>query len=61
MMLGNLSARDFENRLQINLADDERQWFDETRQENVSVTVESNKWHCFDIPFMIVQVQWIWQ
>ena len=24
------------------------------RQENVSVPLEAEKWHCFDIPFMLM-------
>lgn len=54
MMLGNLSPQDIEKRLQITLTDDERKTLEESRQENVSIPIATDKWHCFDIPFMIV-------
>ena len=52
--LGNLSSQDIENRLQITMSDEDKQFLDASRQENVSIPVAVDKWHCFDIPFKIV-------
>lgn len=52
--LGNLSSQDIENRLQIAMSDEDKQFLDESRQENVSIPVAVDKWHCFDIPSKIV-------
>lgn len=56
IMLGNLTVRDIEYRLGIELTDDERKAMEESRQEPVNRTpIGPGKWHCFDIPFMIVR------
>ena len=53
MMLGNFSPQDIERRLQITLTDNERKTLEDSRQENVSIPIAPDKWHCFDIPFVI--------
>ena len=54
IMLGNLTVRDIERRLGIELTDDERAALEETRQEPINRTpLGPGKWHCFDIPFLI--------
>lgn len=53
MMLGNLSPQDIEKRLQITLSDEDKNFLVESRQEPVNIPIASDKWHCFDIPFII--------
>lgn len=53
IMLGNLSLPQIESRLGITLLDTERELLTPMRQENAQ-HIEREKWHCFDIPFMIV-------
>ena len=51
--LGNLTIEQIERRLGIEFSEAERGELKSTRQENAS-NISSDKWHCFDIPFMIV-------
>jgi len=51
--LGNLSVEQIEQRLGIELTENNRKELRSSRQEKAS-GIESNKWHCFDIPFTIV-------
>lgn len=53
--LGNLSLRQMEDRLGITLTDTDRLEFESNRQEAVNGTpLAPGKWHCFDIPFMLL-------
>ena len=54
IMLGNLSVEQIEKRLKIEIPEDLKEYMSKNRQENISKPVESGKWHCFDIPFMVV-------
>ena len=47
--LGNLSAKDIANRLQIKISDEDLAELESFRCQNADV--EMGKWHCFDIPF----------
>ena len=53
--LGNLSVEQIEERTGITLKDEDREYLKKHRQEAVNDTpLEVGKWHCFDIPFMIM-------
>lgn len=53
--LGNLSVQEIEKRLEITLSEDHRALLESSRQEPVNNTpLGDGKWHCFDIPFMIL-------
>ena len=55
IMLGNLTVEEMENRLGITLSDEHRKAFKDSRQEKVNNTpLEDGRWHCFDIPFMLM-------
>ena len=53
IMLGNLTVKQIEERLGIELSDSERKSLSSLRQENAT-NIEKNKWHCFDMPFTIL-------
>ena len=53
IMLGNLTLSQIESRLGITLTEQERELLNPMRQENAQ-NIAIDKWHCFDIPFMIV-------
>ena len=53
IMLGNLSVEEIEHRLNISLSDEDKKVLNESRQLKAE-NIENGKWHCFDIPFMIV-------
>ena len=55
IMLGNVSVAEIERRLGIKLNDDDEHVMNESRQEAVNSTpLGPGKWHCFDLPFMIM-------
>lgn len=51
--LGNLSVNQIEERLNIILTDMERDNLSKMRESN-ACNIPDGKWHCFDIPFMIM-------
>ena len=51
--LGNLSIRDIEKRLGIEIKQEHREWFTQHHQPDAH-NIKTGKWHCFDIPFTIV-------
>ena len=51
--LGNLTVEQIEHRLGIVFSEEERSELKSARQEKAS-NIAADKWHCFDIPFMIV-------
>lgn len=53
IMLGDLAVEQIERRLGITLSYDERELMSNTRQE-IAENIQIGRWHCFDIPFMIV-------
>lgn len=53
IMLGNLTVRQIEDRTGIKFSDKDVAELNEMRQEKAE-NIESGKWHCFDLPFMIV-------
>ena len=53
IMLGNLSVDEIENRLDIKLTNEDKTTLLESRQLKAE-DIADGKWHCFDIPFMIV-------
>ena len=52
-MLGNLSVAQIEDRLGIKLSEDEKEFFRSTHQ-NIAENVAVGKWHCFDLPLIII-------
>lgn len=55
IFLGNLSAKQIEERTGITLSDADREFMNATRQEKVNNTpIQFGKWHCYDLPFMIM-------
>lgn len=53
IMLGNLTLKQIEERTGIIVSDEDREELNDMRQEKAEDIV-SGKWHCFDLPFMIV-------
>jgi hypothetical protein len=52
-MLGNLSVSQIENRLGIEFPDEIKEFM--KKNHNPSATnIAKGKWHCFDIPFVMV-------
>lgn len=52
--LGNLTPEQIESRLGIELTAEDKDLLKKTHQPEVNVPLESGKWHCFDLPFMIM-------
>lgn len=53
IMLGNLTLKQIEDRTGISISDDDREELNGMRQEKAE-NITAGKWHCFDLPFMIV-------
>ena len=53
IMLGNLTLKQIEGRTGIELSAEDRADLNGMRQEKAE-NIASGKWHCFDLPFMIV-------
>ena len=53
IMLGNLTVDKIEQRLHISLSEQHKQELFASRQEKAE-NIADGKWHCFDIPFMMV-------
>ncbi len=51
--LGNLSVSQLESRTGITLSEADRAFMGANRQENTT-PLEIGKWHCYDIPFLIM-------
>ena len=52
--LGNLTVSDLENRAGIQLSSSDKRWFEDHRQDKATVRSDSESFHIFDIPFMII-------
>lgn len=52
-MLGDLTVEQMEKRLGIEFPKEIQDFMKENHQDNAS-NVKPGKWHCFDIPFVIV-------
>lgn len=53
VMLGNLSVQDIETRLAVQFPDDVREFMQDNHQQKAE-SIAAGKWHCFDIPFILV-------
>ena len=53
MKFGNLSVEQIEQRCNIKLSEQEKEFLNKTRQEKAN-GIEGGKWHCFDLPFQIL-------
>lgn len=53
--LGNLTPEQIESRLGIELTTEDKELLKKTHQPEVNnVPIAPGKWHCFDIPFMLM-------
>ena len=53
--LGNLTPEQIEHRLGINITAEDKELLKKTHQPEVNnVPIAPGKWHCFDIPFMLM-------
>ena len=52
--LGNLSIIDIETIYKIIFTEEDKKWLNEHRQEDVSIPINADKWHCFDCPKVLV-------
>ena len=53
--LGNLTPEQIESRLGINITAEDKELLKKTHQPEVNnVPIAPGKWHCFDIPFMLM-------
>lgn len=52
-MLGNLSVEEMEHRTGATWPDELKQYMADKHQSHAS-DIQPGKWHCFDIPFMLV-------
>jgi len=53
-MLGNLSPERIAENLSVEFNKTTLRTLEESRQEDVSKKIEPGKWHCFDLPFVMV-------
>lgn len=53
IFLGNLTIKEIEDRLNIILSEEDKKILSESKQEEAE-NIKKGKWHCFDLPFMIV-------
>lgn len=53
IMLGNLSLKQIEERTGISISSEDKKILGEMRQDRAE-NIAFGKWHCFDLPFMIV-------
>ena len=53
IMLGNLSLKQIEERTGISISSEDMKILGEMRQDRAE-NIAFGKWHCFDLPFMIV-------
>jgi len=53
-MLGNLSIEEIEKRVGFTFPDELKEFMQETHQAKVSIPIAPGKWHCFDIPFVLL-------
>lgn len=53
ILLGNLNTKQIQQRLGITLSEEDVSTLDSMRQEKAE-NIASDKWHCFDIPFIMV-------
>ena len=51
--LGNLSIEEIESRAGVSFPEELKKYMDTRRQESAS-NIKNGKWHCFDIPFILV-------
>ncbi len=55
ILLGNLTIKDIENRLDVTFPEELITLLNDTRQVSADTSLlKDNEWHCFDIPFTIV-------
>lgn len=51
--LGNLLVEQIEKEYGVEFSTEDKEWLKTHRQENVSIPLEKDKWHCFDMPRVI--------
>ncbi len=53
IMLGNMTVAQIEERCGVKFSKDDEDFLNKTHQSKAN-NIENGKWHCFDMPFMIV-------
>jgi len=53
MMLGNLSINEIEKRMGVVMPDDTKEFMAKSHQSRAE-NISAGKWHCFDIPFVLL-------
>lgn len=53
MRLGNLTVEQIENRIGVEFSQEVKDYMEDTRELHAE-NIPGDKWHCFDIPFIIV-------
>lgn len=54
MLLGNLSLKNVEELFEVKFSEEDKQWLNEHRQEQVDVPLQKDKWHWFLFPRVIL-------
>jgi len=54
LLLGNLSIEEIEERVDVLFPDKLKEIMKVSQQEDVSIKIAPDKWHCFNIPFIMV-------
>ena len=52
--LGNLSLEEIQKEVEVNFPKEFIEFMENKRQENVSIALKENTWHCFHMPFELV-------
>ena len=52
--LGNLSLEEIQKEVGVTFPKEFIDYMEDKRQENISVDLKENTWHCFHIPFELV-------
>lgn len=52
--IGNLRVEDIEDQLKIKFTEEEREYLNSARQENISNELDANCWHFYDLPRVLV-------
>lgn len=53
LYLGNLGVKEIQHRAGVEFPDELVKFMSETKQDNAN-NIAPGKWHCFDIPFVLV-------
>ena len=54
IQLGNLSLEEIQKEVGVEFPKEFLEYMGDKRQENVSISIDKDKWHCFHLPFELV-------